>query len=478
VFSATGSIGTTTSLSADTTPDTLDKIDSIQAYNDYAFGGNENLLIGAQGPGVDGQNIAVGIEWFSSACDWKFSFDDYTTSAVSATSYPNASKVFKLNVYTKSNKETWTTDSLIAFSAYNPVETFYGTIRQQTDSDGNTLQIEEIVNGKSQFVYVKVPTAQTEFTLTSTPVISVDGVLHNFNFKGLQSGVTAGENAGLTSTAGYDLLTSKEAVDVDIIIVPTSNTAVKKKAADVAAIRQDCIAVCQAGARTDTTVTQIAAAEAYGYTNPSYVALYATWPLVYDQYNDRKVYLPLCIYGAAAMARTDAVANVWDAPAGYARGIVGPALDMNVILSNGQVGQLYDLNINSTLKVPGVGFVIWGQKTAQLKHSSLDRINVRRLVTFLETSIQQSLQQYVLDITNTDKNRLRVWSNVDGFVSTVQSAGGLVGHLTTCDSTNNTPDVIDNNQLVVTISVQPVHVAEFLILNVVVTRTGVNVTTA
>jgi phage tail sheath protein FI len=474
IFVTSGGIRNETTIAPSTSPTTLDKTDKIAALDNYNVSAADVILVGATGPGIDAHNMAVGIEFFSSACDWKYRYDDYNATATAA-NLPIAAKVFKMNIYTKSTKEVWPTTNadVLVYSAYNPVETFYGTVGQLTDQDGNSLQIDELVNGNSNYVYVKTTSSLTDFSSNVQP-ININGSFPCFKFGALAGGAKANENTGLSGfTAGFSLMNSKEDLDMDILIVPTPSMDVKKAAATVAATRQDCIVVTQTAKRTTLTAQGVIAEETYGYTNPSYVALYAGWDLVYDQYNDRKVYLPKCIFGAAAMARTDSVANVWDAPAGYSRGVIGPALDQNVTFSFADVGVLYDANINTSRYVRGVGNVLWGQKTSQLKASSLDRIAVRRTVTWLESSIEQALQQYVLDITNTDKNRLRVWANIDSFLATVKSEGGLTAYECVCDSSNNTAAIVDQNVLVVDCFLQPVKAAEFIQLNMTITRTGV-----
>jgi phage tail sheath protein FI len=121
---------------------------------------------------------------------------------------------------------------------------------------------------------------------------------------------------------------------------------------------------------------------------------------------------------------------------------------------------------------------MWGQKTAQLKHSALDRINARRLVTYLEKSIEPALLPFVFQINNST-NRLRVWSLIDSFLSGVLAGGGLQGYNIICDDSNNTQQIINSNQLVVDCYVNPAAVAEFISLNVIITRnTGIQITVA
>jgi len=110
---------------------------------------------------------------------------------------------------------------------------------------------------------------------------------------------------------------------------------------------------------------------------------------------------------------------------------------------------------------------------AQLKKSSLDRINVRRNLIYIEKNIENALNQFVFE-NNTVGTRLRVYSMVDDFLAGVKAGGGLYDYSVVCDESNNTPDVIDANQLNIDIYLQPTQVIEFIQFTTVVTRTGIN----
>jgi phage tail sheath protein FI len=461
---ATSGATTTSGIQADTSPTVLDKIDSIKSLDDAA---RDVIMFGPLGPGVDGNNIGVSIEVLTSASDWRYQYDDYSkVSAWPVDSDAIAKKVVKVEVYRKTDAQSWSEVSATAASE----ETYYGTITAEVDGNNSQLQLSELINGNSNYIYAVINSNGGSFDVDNFN----DGTDGGGTVKALAGGA-AEADTGLTSTDGWDFFKEKEDVDVNILICPSYSTTQKQKVEEVTDYRKDCIAVMQSGEINDNTVTEVLAAESYGYVSPSYVALYAGWDLKYDSYNDRKVYLPKCIEGAMAMARTDAEANVWDAPAGMSRGGIR-ALDQNKVWSQTEIGQLYDRNINTSRFFRNVGNVLWGQKTAQMKKSALDRINVRRNLLFMEDSIETSIRPFVLDITNTAKNRLRVWSIVNSFMESVKAAGGVTDYNVVCDETNNTAQVIDSNQLAVDIYVKPVRVVEFITLQMVVTSSGVNLT--
>ena len=480
-----------------TAGDQFDRADAISSYDTSAVS-TGNMRIGCIEPGnVDAggySNVAISLETFNSGCDWLYKYDGFpssaTSTAFSATSGTQVTeqKIVRLDVYVKSTTDSWDTirknihDALSASATsgsaqatglrglYPPTETFYGTIGDQLDGNGKQLNLVPAVNGFSKYVYVTT-SGGTFKTLPAT-----SQTLRDWNLIPLSGGFYDKTNTGMGTAAmgAWDLFSSRELLPgVNILINPDNNTGVKQKVARIAATRMDCIATGQAGLLTQDKVEDILAQEVYGYTNPSYMALYAGYDKIYDQYNDKFVYLPKTVFGAAIMARVDRVANTWDAPAGINRAVI-PSFSQKVTFSNDKIGQLYDRNINTSKFIPGTGSVLWGQKTAQLKKSALDRINVRRLLVYLENTIEPTLQSFLFELNN-DRTRSRITSIVSSFLNGVQGAGGLTGYTVVCDTSNNTPDVIDNNQLFCDIYVQPTRVIEFITLRTIITRTGVSV---
>lgn len=481
-------------------PDRSDKISGIDTYASTA----NTLVVAGLGPGTDDNSVAVTIESFNTSADWKFAYDEYPTSAdaVSGTNpttvapfYPIASKVFKMNVYVKDVTKNWddyfanATERSNGKLRISPVETWYGSLDPSLkDADQNNLYIEDVVNGNSQYVYVKKGSnfSGNNFSyITATSALPVredttsEYVYYDTSdptalFGTLGGGTTDVPNTtALTSTTGWDLFENRENVNVNILIGTTYNTSVKQEIARVAAKRVDCIGVVQTGDLDDDTVTEMKSAEEYGYSGPSYVALYGGYSKVLDTYNDKFVYLPNSIFGAKLMARTDRIANPHDAPAGIDRGTMS-VLDQRKVWSFDDIGKLYDRNINVPKYIRGVGFAMWGQKTAQLKKSALDRINVRRNLLYIENNIETALLPFVFE-NNTVKTRLRVFNLVQEFLQQVQASGGLTGFKVVVDDTNNTQAVIDANRLNVDIYVKPARTAEFIQLTTVILRSGVSI---
>ena len=270
----------------------------------------------------------------------------------------------------------------------------------------------------------------------------------------------------------WDYFKNREEIRVNILINTYFNQAHKLAVADVCNIRRDCIGVNQVGDVTDINYNDIINKEKYGYPAPSFMALYAGYAKVYDTYNDKYVYLPNAIYAASVYARVDRISEPWYAPAGTARGVI-PVMDQNKIYNLDHIGKMYDRNINSVKYVQGAGFTLWGQKTAQLKTTALDRINVRRELIYIQVNIETFLNQFLFE-NNTQQTRLRVFSIIDDFLAGIKASEGLYDYSVVCDESNNPPSVIDANQMNVDIYVQPVKTIEFIQFTTVITRTGVS----
>jgi phage tail sheath protein FI len=205
--------------------------------------------------------------------------------------------------------------------------------------------------------------------------------------------------------------------------------------------------------------------------NTSYATTYAQWVRLYDSYLDDQFYAPFSGFAAAAMANTDANFQPWFAPAGFTRGIVTGVNDLALYPKQKQRDQLYKISTNPVAFFPNEGFVIYGQKTLLKKPSAFDRINVRRLFLNLEKAVRQTVKFFIFE-PNTLLTRTRVLNTITPIFENAKNTEGLYDYLIVCDERNNTPTVIDQNELVVDIYLKPVRAAEFILVNFYATKTG------
>lgn len=211
----------------------------------------------------------------------------------------------------------------------------------------------------------------------------------------------------------------------------------------------------------------------YEAINTSYAATYGNWARVFDGSLSRNIYVPFSGRMAAMYARTDAQYQPWYAPAGFTRGVLNTVSDIAVYPKQKHRDQLYKISVNPIANFPNDGFVVFGQKTLQAKPSAFDRINVRRLFLYLEKAVRATVKYFVFE-PNTLFTRTQVVNVLTPIFEKVKNTEGMYDYLIVCDERNNTPFVIDQNEMVIDIYIKPVRAAEFILCNFYATRTDQN----
>jgi phage tail sheath protein FI len=219
------------------------------------------------------------------------------------------------------------------------------------------------------------------------------------------------------------------------------------------------------GSTVSTVVTQAAS------RNSSYATMYWPWCQVLDPDTGAQVFVPASTMIGGVYAYNDQVSEPWFAPAGINRGGLGQVLRAEQKLTQTQRDTLYGGKINPLATFPGTGVVVYGQKTLQTQASALDRVNVRRLLIELKSYISQVANNLVFE-QNTASTRNQFLSQVNPYLESVQQRQGLYAFKVVMDDSNNTPDVIDRNQLVGAIYIQPTRTAEFIYLDFNILPTG------
>jgi len=205
--------------------------------------------------------------------------------------------------------------------------------------------------------------------------------------------------------------------------------------------------------------------------NTSYAASYWPWVQTVDPDSAQLVWVPASTLIGGVFAYNDSVSEPWFAPAGINRGGLSSAVRAEKKLSQANRDTLYTNKVNPIATFPGTGVVVYGQKTLQTKASALDRVNVRRLLISLKSYIGQVANNLVFE-QNTIATRTNFLNQVNPYLESVQQRQGLYAFKVIMDSSNNTPDVIDRNQLVGQIYIQPTKTAEFIYLNFNILPTG------
>jgi hypothetical protein len=285
------------------------------------------------------------------------------------------------------------------------------------------------------------------------------------------SGNIQGLNADDYDTA-IGLMSNQDEYVYNVISVPGLTQA--NATAEISALintvqtRGDAVAVIDLIAYGSSTSQAITAAKTY---NSSYAATYWPWLQTIDPGTGQLVWVPASTMIPGVYAFNDSVSDPWFAPAGINRGGLDTVVRAEQKLTQTQRNDLYIGNVNPIATFPNVGVVVYGQKTLQKKSSALDRVNVRRLLIALKGYISQVANNLVFE-QNTIATRNQFLSQVNPYLESVQQRQGLFAFRVIMDDSNNTPDVIDRNQLIGQIYLQPTKTAEFIYLDFNILPTG------
>ena len=308
----------------------------------------------------------------------------------------------------------------------------------------------------------------------------VDTSLSRFMYENIISGVA--NTQGFT-TADYapalSLLNNTDEYQFNLLLTPGLFLAGGNAAINIGANNADPISVAQN--RTDALAVVdtvpyggsiTSAATAANASNSSYAATYWPWCQVFSSAMGKLVWVPASVVMGGVFAFNDEVSAPWFAPAGITRGGIPNVVKVERKLSLSDRNTLYADNVNPLATFPGEGVVVFGQKTLQQRASALDRVNVRRLLIALKGFISGVGRSLVFE-QNTTATRNRFLNQVNPYLDNVVQRQGLFAYKVVMDESNNTPDVVDRNQLIGQIFIQPTKTAEFVILDFTILPTGV-----
>ena len=300
------------------------------------------------------------------------------------------------------------------------------------------------------------------------------------NLGGGHDGATLGNSDFL---AGYDLFEDKLTTEIDFLIAPSYGTpsngaTIVNDLTSIATDRKDCIVVAsvdKSGVVGKTNSQQSANAVTFvdGLTKSSYLVVDNNYLKVFDKYNDKYINIPACSSTAGLMAASDIIADPWYSPAGQRRGNYRGVTDIIANPNQTQRDQLYKAGVNPIANIPGSGLILFGDKTLESRPSAFDRINVRRLFIAIEKSIGEAAKNVMFEF-NDEFTRAEFTNIVEPFLRRVKGRRGITDFRVVCDDTNNNQEVIDNNQFVANIFVKPARSINFVQLNFVAVRTGVD----
>ena len=352
--------------------------------------------------------------------------------------------------------------------------------------NGTDIYYRSHINQNSRYIYWAAP-------LSGITNIGKSYVIPNINFSAgtcsvVNDSLYYGRDGALPRAAdyinGYNLFKNAEEVDVSLILGggQATSTVPIHIINNIVEYRKDCIAVFSPRYADVVNNSGYAGSEVDDIVqfrnllpSTSYAVLDSGWKYQYDKYADVYRYVPANGDTAGTMVRTDIERDPWWSPAGYNRGQIKNVIKMAYNPNKTDRDQLYKRGINPIVTFPGEGTILFGDKTLLTKPSAFDRINVRRLFIVLEKAIATA-SKYTLFEFNDAFTRAQFKAMVEPFLRDVQGRRGITDFRVVCDETNNTPEVIDRNEFIGDIYIKPARSINFIQLNFVAVRTGVDFT--
>ena len=296
----------------------------------------------------------------------------------------------------------------------------------------------------------------------------------DYNWSGNASGVAD------AIVKGYDLVEDREIFgDIDFLVPGKITAAAAVRLIAIAEKRRDCIVVVSPlrgdviNSNTSTKKTDDIIDFFKTLPSTSYAIYDSGYKYIYDKYNDVYRYVPCAADVAGLCFSTTINSETWFSPAGYNRGQVRNATKLAYSPKQAERDRLYTNRVNPIVAFPGQGIVLFGDKTALASPSAFDRINVRRLFIELEKNIAQ-FSKYQLFELNDELTRSGFRSAIEPYLRGIQGRRGIYDFLVVCDTSNNTGDVIDRNELVAEIYIKPARSINFITISFIATRTGVS----
>ena len=346
------------------------------------------------------------------------------------------------------------------------------------NEDGTSNYYVDVINDTSKYIWWAAHNSahtnsgsKASASINGAPLPANDSLIY---------GRDGAEPRNSDQIKGYDLFKSAEDVDVSILLGGDNNgTVIEHIVGNICESRKDCVLVFSperadvvgnssySGKEVDDII-----AFRDTITSTSYAVMDSGFKYQYDKFNDVQRYVPANGDTAGLMVRTDSIRDPWYSPAGFNRGIMKNVTRLAFNPNRAERDLLYKNGINPVVTFPGQGTVLFGDKTLLAKPSAFDRINVRRLFIVLEKAISTAAK-FTLFEFNDSFTRSQFVNLVDPFLRDVQSRRGIQDFRVVCDETNNTPEIIDRNEFVGDIFIKPNRSINFVQLNFVAVRSGV-----
>ena len=432
----------------------------------------------ARYPGALGNSLSISIcDNSTNISTWNYK--SYFTSAPSTSSQTAAAGGLNDEMHIV----VIDTAGLFTGSAGTVLET-YPFVSKATNAtvNGTSNYYKQVIFNNSKYVYAVDP---VDYANTS----ATWGQTNNTTFRQLFTVQTVNLSAGQDVTptdgnieSGYSLFVNKDTLNISLVLTGNASANVQNYViSNIANGRGDCVAFIspplssvlnQSGYEATNIISWLGT---IGITS-SYAFADSGWKYQYDKYNNVYRWIPLNGDVAGLCVYTDTIKDPWFSPAGYNRGQIKNAIKLAWNPTKSDRDTIYAGGVNPVVSFPGQGIILFGDKTLQSKPSAFDRINVRRLFIVLEKTISTAAKFSLFEL-NDDFTRAQFVALVTPFLRDVQGRRGITDFQVVCDTTNNTPQVINSNQFVGDIYIKPARSINFIQLNFVAVNTGVDFST-
>ena len=354
------------------------------------------------------------------------------------------------------------------------------------NTDGSTNYLKDVINRQSGYVWVGDITQLGLGNAAGTATSPAKNYATGRGASRVQTSLTDGDDGSALTTAnyqsGFDLFEDPDIVEVDFLIAPGLSsssdqvTVVNDLVATAQSKRKDCVVVTSPNRaavvnNAASAVADVATAVA-NFTKSSYLVVDNNYLKIYDKHNDKFIFIPAASSTAGIMAATDRNAAPFFSPAGTRR---GQYLGVTALAYNPNKADRdthYKIGVNPVANLPGQGILLFGDKTHQDRPSAFDRINVRRLFLVIERAISTAAKATIFEF-NDEFTRAEFQGIVEPVLRNIQGRRGITDFKIVCDETNNGPEIVDTNQFVANIFIKPARSINFITLNFVGVRSGV-----
>jgi len=479
-----------------TAADSDSTLATVNVGNEFAFDpafaaldSNNQTFIGRY-KGSLGNSIRVSICPYSTSDtlfdDWayKSSFDAAPGTSTFATNKAASFDEVHVAVVDQGGLITGTRGTVLETYPFVSV----GSNAQNTDGTNNFIK--DVLNERSSYVFMVNFDSDFQSAGAGTTIDSGDNfTVSNLTQTKLNYDFAGGVNSGTLGTSqilsGFDKFEDKDIIEVDFLIAPSmtttadQTTVVNDLVSTAQTLRKDCVVVTSP-ARDDVvnltsaaTITSNITTTAATFTKSSYLIVDGNFLKVYDKYNDKYIQIPAASSTAGLMAATDRNTAPWFSPAGARRGQYLGVTSIPYSPTKAQRDTLYKAGVNPIANIPGAGLILFGDKTNLGRPSAFDRINVRRLFLVLERAISRAAESVLFEF-NDEFTRAEFVNIVEPVLREVKGRRGITDFRVVCDETNNTAAVIDRNEFIASIFIKPARSINFVTLNFVAVRTGVD----